>query len=76
MNGYIDLGALSMFVATGLVCGVGLVAVYAAGLLGLSIATADTSSGVRRLLGSLLAGVAFLTVVVGVGVGLYVTLGR
>ncbi|MER5324207.1 hypothetical protein [Streptosporangium roseum] len=71
MNDYIDLDALVKVMATGLVGGAGLVALYALGLASLSAAAGGPWTGRRRLLGWLLAGTCFLTVVMGVGLGLY-----
>ncbi|MEV4244539.1 hypothetical protein AB0J63_14120 [Streptosporangium canum] len=71
MNDSIDLAALVKIMATGLVGGAGLVALYALGLAGLSAAAGGTRPGHRRLLGWFLAGTCFLIVVMGVGLGLY-----
>ncbi|MGV9772899.1 hypothetical protein [Streptosporangium sp. NPDC003464] len=76
MNRYVELAAVWKVMVTGVGGGVGLVAIYALGLAELSAGLGRGGPGDRRPLPLLLAGVCFLIVVAGVGLGLYTLLAR
>ena len=67
MGAWVDVGALARVLGTSLLCGVGLVALYALGLVGLSTAGAG---GGRRQAGLALAAACFLAVAGAVVLGL------
>jgi hypothetical protein len=75
MDTYVDLTALGQVLGTSILAGAGLVAAFAAGLAGLSVAGAGGPHGqvapARRLAGWGLAAAAFAVLAVGVVLGLY-----
>ena len=69
MDKYIDSSALGQVLLASSIGGVGLVALFALGLRGLSTAQED-----RRASGYLVAGGSFTIVLAGIGLGLYAIL--
>jgi hypothetical protein len=69
MDKYIDVAALGQVLLASVVGGVGLVALFAIGLRGLSAAQEDGHNS-----GYLVAGGSFAVVLTGIGLGLYALL--
>jgi hypothetical protein len=77
MDKYVDSGALLQVLVASILGGAGLVAVFALGLVGTSLAGAGTSEHTApalRIAGMSLAAVSFLIVVAGVVLGIYAML--
>ncbi len=76
MDKYVDGGALLQVLIASILGGAGLVAVFAVGLVGTSIAGTQGQSSARRAAGLSLAGASFLIVVAGVVLGIYAMLNK
>jgi hypothetical protein len=75
MDKYVDGSALLQVLVASILCGSGLVAVFAAGLVGTSIASTDgQTSPSRRAAGLSLAAVSFIIVAAGIVLGIYAML--
>jgi hypothetical protein len=74
MNQYVDVEALWKVLLVGLAGGVGLVALFAVGLVGLSARTGSNAGSSARTVGLAVAVVCFAIVVAGAALGLYVML--
>jgi hypothetical protein len=74
MDKYVDGAALLKVLIASLLGGAGLVAVFAVGLVGTSMAGGPQQTGGRRVAGLSLAAVSFLIVAAGVVLGIYAML--
>ncbi|GAA4564594.1 hypothetical protein [Planotetraspora kaengkrachanensis] len=74
MNQYVDVDALWKVLVAGLAGGVGLVALFAVGLVGLSMRTSEHAASRTGAAGLAVALVCFTLVVAGAALGLYVML--
>jgi hypothetical protein len=76
MDKYVDTGALLQVLVASVLGGAGLVAMFAVGLVGTSLAGAEGQTPSRRLAGLSLAGLSFLIVAAGVVLGIYAMLNK
>jgi hypothetical protein len=79
MDKYVDSAALLQVLVASILGGAGLVAIYALGLVGTSLAgtgTSEHTAPARRIAGLSLAAVSFLIVVAGVVLGIYAMLNK
>jgi hypothetical protein len=74
MDKYVDTGALLQVLVASILGGAGLVAVFAFGLVGTSLAGQEGQTASRRAAGLSLAAGSFLIVVAGVVLGIYAML--